>query len=108
MDVKSLPAFAAFAEEKLKKHNVFSTSRFFLDVYCLKSGQAQKSHVHAESDKVYVVLEGTCQFEVNGETAEHATGAMVLAPAGSTHGVTNPGPQPARLLVFMTPPPPHA
>ena len=108
MDVQSLPAFATFAGDKLKKLNVFQTSRFFLDVYCLMPGQSQKPHVHPESDKVYVVLEGSCRFEVDGETAEHGPGSAVLAPAGSSHGVTNPGPASARLLVWMTPPPPHA
>ncbi len=105
MDVKDLGAFSAFADDKLKKHNLFETPRFFLDVYCLKPGQAQKPHAHEGADKVYVVLEGRCRFTVGKETAEHGVGAAVLAPAGEDHGVDNPGPADARLLVMMTPPP---
>jgi mannose-6-phosphate isomerase-like protein (cupin superfamily) len=105
MDARSLAAFAAYSDEKLKKHNVFETARFFLDVYCLKPGQAQKPHSHGESDKVYVVLEGRCLFRVGAEEATHGPGVAVFAPAGSEHGVTNPGPENARLLVMMTPPP---
>jgi quercetin dioxygenase-like cupin family protein len=105
MDVKQLSAFSAFSSEKLKKHPVFQTSRFWLDVYCLKVGQSQTAHVHAESDKVYVVLEGSCRFTVDGQSAVHGTGAVVLAPAGKSHGVENVGPSDARLLVLMTPPP---
>lgn len=108
MDARPLSAFATFADDKLKKLNVFQSDRFFLDVYCLKPGQAQKPHTHATSDKVYVVLEGTCRFRVGAEVAEHGPGTAVFAPAGSEHGVENSGQDGARLLVMMTPPPEHA
>lgn len=105
MDVQHLSTFVAFAQDKLKKHNLFSTPRFFLDVYCLLPGQAQRPHAHPEADKVYVVLEGTCRFSIGSEEAAHGAGAAVLAPAGVSHGVVNDSGAPARLLVMMTPPP---
>lgn len=108
MEVKQLSTFSAFAQDKLKKHNVFATERFFLDVYCLKPGQAQKPHAHFGNDKVYVVMEGRCRFIVGGETEEHGEGSAVLAPSGVDHGVENHTQANARLLVLMTPPPPHA
>ena len=105
MDARQLSAFTQFADDKLKKHNLFQTPRFFLDVYCLKPGQSQKPHAHEGADKVYIVLEGTCRVRVGSEVAEHGPGSAILAPAGSEHGVENPGPVNARLLVMMTPPP---
>lgn len=108
MEVRLLAAFTQFADDKLKKHNLFATERFFLDVYCLQPKQAQKPHAHAGADKVYVVLEGRCRFTIGTEVAEHGEGAAVLAPAGVDHGVENASDQNARLLVLMTPPPPHA
>ena len=87
MDVKHLSDFSGFSPDKLKKHNVFQSGRFFLDVYCLMPGQAQKPHTHASSDKVYLVLEGSCRFQVGGESAVHGPGAAVSAPAGAEHGV---------------------
>ena len=105
MNVQHLSAFTQFAEEKLKKHNLFTTERFFLDVYCLAPGQAQKPHAHEGSDKVYLVLDGKCRFTIGVEQATHGPGAAVLAPSGVPHGVVNDGPEPARLLVLMTPPP---
>jgi quercetin dioxygenase-like cupin family protein len=107
-DVRQLAEFAAFSEQKLQKHSVFQTPRFFLDVYCLRPGQAQKIHAHPDSDKVYVVLEGRCRFTVGEESAEHGSGAAVLARAGVAHGVENASGADARLLVMMSPPPPHA
>ncbi|HLL55212.1 MAG TPA: cupin domain-containing protein [Myxococcaceae bacterium] len=106
MDAKALSAFTQFSDEKLKKHNLFQTGRFFLDVYCLRPGQSQKPHAHEGSDKVYVVLEGTCRFRVDADEQLHGAGVAVFAPAGSEHGVENPGPQDARLLVMMAPAPP--
>ncbi len=105
MDVRQLSTLQGFADDRLQKHNLFQTPRFFLDVYCLKPGQSQKPHAHADADKVYVVLDGQCRFTVDREVADHGPWTAVFAPAGSSHGVENPGPADARLLVMMTPPP---
>jgi quercetin dioxygenase-like cupin family protein len=105
MDVKYLSTLIDFSSDKLKKHSVFQTPRFFLDVYCLRVGQSQTAHVHVESDKVYLVLEGSCRFTIGDQTAVHGAGAAVLAPAGTQHGIDNVGPDNARVLVLMTPPP---
>lgn len=105
--IRLLSEFTGFSDEKLKKHGVFQTERFFLDVYCLKPGQAQKPHAHARSDKVYVVLEGRCRFTIGETVSEQGPGAVVLAEAGVAHGVETVGMEGARLLVLMSPPPEH-
>jgi quercetin dioxygenase-like cupin family protein len=94
-----------FDPAKLQKLNLFETPRFFLDVYCLAPGQAQKPHAHAEADKVYAVLEGQVTVRVGDATAQLGPGESALCPAGTDHGVENPGPNPAALLVFMAPRP---
>jgi quercetin dioxygenase-like cupin family protein len=94
-----------FDPGKLQKLNLFETPRFFLDVYCLEPGQAQKPHSHAASDKVYAVLEGQVTVRVGDATATLGPGESALAPAGIDHGVENPGPTRAALLVFMSPRP---
>ena len=105
MKVQHLPDVRGFSEAKLQKHNLFSTERFFLDVYCLRPGQAQTPHAHARSDKVYVVLDGRPTVELDGEQRELREGDAVLCPAGSSHGLRNAGQVDARVLVLMTPPP---
>jgi quercetin dioxygenase-like cupin family protein len=94
-----------FDPAKMQKLNLFETPRFFCDVYCLEPGQAQKPHRHDAADKVYAVLEGEVLVRVGAESARLAAGAAVLAPAGQDHGVENPGPARAALLVFMAPRP---
>jgi quercetin dioxygenase-like cupin family protein len=91
--------------DKLTKLNLFSTAHFFLDVYCLEPGQAQKPHAHAAADKVYAVLEGEVEVQVGAETATLRVGDAVLAPAGPDHGVRNVSGARAALLVLMAPNP---
>lgn len=94
-----------FDAAKMQKINLFETPRFFLDVYCLEVGQAQKPHRHDGADKVYAVLEGEVRVSVGAESAVVTAGNAVLAPAGEDHGVENTGTARAALLVFMAPRP---
>jgi mannose-6-phosphate isomerase-like protein (cupin superfamily) len=94
-----------FDPAKMQKLSLFQTPRFFCDVYCLEPGQAQKPHRHEGADKVYAVLEGEVRVRLGEEQATLGAGAAVLAPAGVDHGIENPGPGRAAVLVFMAPSP---
>ncbi len=102
---KDARAAAAFSPEKMKKVNLFDSPRMFCDVYGLEPGQEQTAHAHAGSDKIYFVLEGVGKFRIGDEERAVGSGLAVLAPAGSNHAVSNPGPQRLTLLVFMAPKP---
>jgi len=103
MDVKDTGKVAEFSSEKMKKINLFETERVLCDVYCLEPGQAQKPHIHNDSDKVYMVLTGHARIRIGTEERTLGKNEVVLAPAGKEHGVTNPGPERLSLLVFMAP-----
>ncbi len=105
MLIADLSTRTTFSPEKMIKSNLFETERMFSDLYCFEPGQTQKPHRHEGADKVYVVLEGSGRFEVDGEERVLGRGSAVLAPAGSEHGVSNPGPDRLVLLVFMAPHP---
>jgi len=106
MDVfKNARGAASFAADKMKKVNLFDTTRMFCDVYGLEPGQEQTAHAHGGSDKVYFVLDGVGRFRVDADERELGSGHAVLAPAGSSHAVRNPGPARLTLLVFMAPKP---
>ena len=47
-----------FSDEKMRKVNLFETGQMFCDVYCLRPGQAQHVHTHADATKFYYVIEG--------------------------------------------------
>ena len=94
-----------FSPEKMKKNGLFASERFFCDVYAFEAGQSQAGHRHAGSDKIYYVLQGTGDFQVDEQQKRLGPGNAIHCPAGSEHGVTNPGPERLALLVFMAPPP---
>ena len=94
-----------FAAEKLQKGELFASERFFLDIYCLEPGQTQKPHTHADSDKVYLVLQGRGSFSVGNETRKLGPGEATFAPAGQLHGIANDSPDRVVVLTLMTPPP---
>lgn len=96
---------AAFSGEKMAKCNIFDSEHMFCDVYCFEPGQVQKSHAHAGSDKVYYVLEGAVDIEIGDETRRLEAGGLAHAAPGVPHGAANPGPERAKVLVFMSPKP---
>ena len=91
--------------DKLAKANLFTSDRMFCDVYCLLPGQAQKPHSHAESDKIYVVLEGQVVVAIGGEERTLGPGEAGYCAPGLEHGLRNEASMPAKVLVFMTPKP---
>lgn len=107
MQIVDVATRARFSDEKMQKVGLFETDRLFCDLYCLKPGQAQKVHAHADSDKIYYVLRGRATVQVAGEERELTGGQAVLAPSGAEHGVTNQGQESLTLLVVLTPKPAH-
>ena len=105
MEVVNLESLVRFSDEKMQKIPLFDSEKYFCDLYCLKPGQDQRIHTHAESDKIYVVLRGTGSFHIGGEERELKAGQAVVARPGEAHGVRNAGEQDLVLLVFMTPKP---
>ncbi|HWP66683.1 MAG TPA: cupin domain-containing protein [Candidatus Limnocylindria bacterium] len=95
----------AFAPDKMAKTNLVDTPNLFCDLYAFEPGQAQAVHRHAVGDKLYYVLEGTGRIRVDGDERAVVAGDLVCAPAGSEHGVRNPGPGRLTLLVVMAPKP---
>jgi len=95
----------AFATDKMTKCNVFDGHHMFCDVYCFEPGQTQKPHAHPGSDKVYCVIEGTADVQIGAETRRLESGGLAHAAAGVDHGVSNPGPERLKVLVFMAPKP---
>lgn len=102
MQIQNFQTLRRFAADKLQKLPIFGTPRFFMDVYCLESGQSQRPHAHDDADKVYAVLEGRVEVEIGGERRPLGPGEAALAPAGQVHGLHNVSGERAAVLVFMT------
>ena len=105
MDIRNTAGLVRFSDEKMQKIPLFESSKYFCDLYCLRPGQDQRIHSHAESDKIYFVLRGTGLFHIAGEEKELASGETVIAKPGQDHGVKNASVEDLVLLVFMIPRP---
>ena len=66
-------------------------------------GEGPPLHRHRDEAEFWFVLEGELRFQLGEETDEAATGAFVFVPPGVQHAFTNPGADPARILVGFTP-----
>jgi len=105
MKVINITDYQKFNSEKIKKNNMFKTTRFFCDIYCFEPGQEQKGHIHGEQDKVYLVLEGKGTFQVGNEKQVLGPGDGTMAPAGEEHGVVNHTKDRLKVLVIVAPNP---
>ena len=105
MEIRNIQELIRFSDDKMQKILLFDSARYFCDLYCLKPGQEQRVHSHAESDKIYFVLRGKGVFHIAGEEKELETGETVIARPGHDHGVKNASNGDLVLLVFMTPRP---
>jgi quercetin dioxygenase-like cupin family protein len=105
MEVRKIADFIRFSDQKMQKLPLFESAKYFCDMYCLKPGQDQRVHSHADADKLYFVLQGRGLFHIAGEERELAAGEAVIARPGQEHGVKNDASEDLVLLVFMTPRP---
>jgi mannose-6-phosphate isomerase-like protein (cupin superfamily) len=105
MESRDLDEFIRFSDDKMQKVSLFDSARYFCDLYCLKPGQEQRVHTHAESDKIYLVVRGRGIFHIAGEEKELGSDEIVIARPGQAHGVRNASGEDLVLLVFMTPRP---
>jgi mannose-6-phosphate isomerase-like protein (cupin superfamily) len=62
-------------------------------------------HFHEHSDNIYVVLSGTINSFVDGESRLLSAGDVIFIPAGAAHRTTNGGDTVARALEIYAPPP---
>ena len=62
-------------------------------------------HRHLDADEGCYVLTGKLTLEIEGSSvAELRPGDFGLIPKGEWHTLSNPGPEPARFLVILSPP----
>ena len=101
---RSIDGAATFAKDKAAKADLFAGQHLFVGLNCFEPGQAQQVHVHAGSDKFYLVVSGKASMIVGDEQRVVTAGTVVWAPADVPHGVDVALAR-TILLVAMGPPP---
>jgi quercetin dioxygenase-like cupin family protein len=101
---KSIQTLATFSGDKGTKTDLFASGQMFVGLNCFEPGQSQKTHVHAGSDKFYLVVSGKARMVVGSDAREVGPGFVVWAPANVPHGVLQVVERTV-MLVAMAPPP---
>lgn len=101
---RSVDMAVAFDAEKATKADLFDGQQLFVGLNCFEPGQSQKIHVHAGSDKFYLIVSGKARMTVADETREVGAGTVVWAPASLPHGVEE-ALERTIMLVAIAPPP---
>ena len=60
-------------------------------------------HVHPEFEETFYVLGGRIAMRLGDEAHDAGPGTVVMVPRGTPHTFANPGSEPARMLVLVTP-----
>src|SRR5687767_434705 len=101
---RSIDAAACFASDKAAKADLFAGHNLFVGLNCFEPGQSQKVHVHAGSDKFYLVVSGKARMIVGDQTRDVGAGTVIWAPADLSHGVAH-ALERTVMLVAIAPPP---
>lgn len=71
---------------------------------CLRPGEDIGEEVHEDGDQIFLIAEGSGEIKVGDDVHYVEEDALVVAPAGALHNVTNTGQTDLKLLTFYAPP----
>ena len=96
---------AVYDAGRIGKSTLFESARVLVGLNAFEPGQSHALHAHAETDKVYHVIEGSGLFLLEGRELPMRAGDLLVAPEGVPHGVRNTGPGRLLVLAILAPSP---
>ncbi len=66
-------------------------------------GSGPPRHVHEAEDEAFILISGSCQFWLEGETFTKGPGESIFVPRGKEHTFRVVGNEPSRHLIILTP-----
>jgi len=79
-----------------------TNGQFCLGNFCLPPGVGPVLHTHSREDEVWMIVEGTFQFWVDGETFTAGPGDVVFGPRDIPHTFKNIGESFGRFFFMST------
>ena len=83
--------------------NVLVTPQIRSRFMKMQPGQVAQPHSHDLGHEIFLVLEGRCEFEIDGESQELGPGQMCIALADQLHSLRAVGDEPMTLYLSVTP-----
>jgi quercetin dioxygenase-like cupin family protein len=105
MIIPQAAALARFLPDKMAKADLAAGEQLYAGLNCFEPGQEHAPHTHEGQDKLYVVLEGSCEVTVGEEKQALCRGAVALAASGITHAIRNTGSERLVVMTILAPPP---
>lgn len=97
--------YAVYDGAKMGKATLFGSPRMLVGLNCFLPGQEHALHAHTGLDKLYLVLEGSGVFLLEGRELPMHAGELLVAPEGVPHGIRNTGPGNLLVLAVLAPGP---
>jgi quercetin dioxygenase-like cupin family protein len=72
--------------------------------WTLPAGFSTGLHVHRVQEEAFYVLEGECEWQVDGQTVRATPGTYLFLPPGVPHDIRNTSDKPARMIMTVSPP----
>ena len=66
-------------------------------------GSGPPRHVHDNEDEAFVILSGSCEFWLEGQSFTKGPGETAFIPRGQEHTFRVVGDEPSRHLIILTP-----
>jgi quercetin dioxygenase-like cupin family protein len=72
--------------------------------WTIPAGFSTGLHVHRVQEETFYVLEGECEWQVDGQRVSARPGTYLFLPPGVPHDIRNVSDKPARVLMTVSPP----
>jgi quercetin dioxygenase-like cupin family protein len=95
--------FANWQSDRMGKSTLFESPHMLVGLNAFEPGQSHALHAHRGMDKMYLVVEGTGVFLLEGKQLAMRAGDLLVAPDGVPHGVRNDGPDRLLVLAVLAP-----
>ena len=69
----------------------------------MELGQVNRGHTHDLGHEIFLILQGQCEFEIDGETEVLGPGQMCIALTDENHNCRNVGDEPVIMYLSVTP-----
>jgi quercetin dioxygenase-like cupin family protein len=83
--------------------NVFIASTVRGRFLRMEPGEVSARHSHDLADEIFLVLEGQCEFEIEGDRAVLGPGQLCVARVNQLHQVRTVGDEPMTMFLTVTP-----